>query len=361
MSGKVHVLKPRVPDVFPGSWAVGARPASMMSGLPVWATTTEIPPLPEFDSDEKTLQHAMNNLLPAPSSSFSNGFKGFFAWDMWSNARLWKAGMVEGASSIAFTFLTGAVGVTVQGYPAAAVGPVVFFANTIILSLFIFGLSTATGAHINPLITLSTTITGLCHPVRAMIYIICQTAGSCIGGALLRGGIGHARALETHNGGCFLDPNGPMSVGMAFCIEFASAFALLFVSYGVGLDPTQKELYGAALGPLLVGALVGMITASTSGLNPGYSGAGIFPGRCFGLQVGVGQFYSHDWVWYVPDFAAAILHGVVYHFAPPYTRECPLSATSCPREGGGGGESSPSSGDTVSLDEEGVVTLEARV
>src|SRR3712207_3379409 len=96
----------------------------------------------------------------------------------------------------------------------------------------------ATGAHINPLITLSTTITGLCHPVRAMIYIICQSEscldlsmevplnfaqhpaiGSCIGGSLLRGGIGHARALQTHNGGCFLDPNGPMSVGMAFCIE----------------------------------------------------------------------------------------------------------------------------------------------
>jgi hypothetical protein len=40
--------------------------------------------------------------------------------------------MVEGASSIAFTFLTGAVGVTVQGYPAAAVGPAIFFANTVV-------------------------------------------------------------------------------------------------------------------------------------------------------------------------------------------------------------------------------------
>lgn len=361
MSGKIHVLKPRVPDVFPGSWAVGARPASMMSAPPVWATTTEIPSLPEIDTDEKTLQHAMNTLLPAPSSSFTNGFKGFFAWDMWSNSRLWRAGIVEGAASLAFTFLTGSVGVTVHDYPAAAVGPVIFFANTIIVSLFIFGLSTATGAHINPLITLSTTITGLCHPVRAMIYIICQAIGSCIGGSFLRAGIGHERALLTHNGGCFLDPDGVMSVGMAVCIEFAAAFALLFVSYGVGLDPTQKELYGAALGPLLVGALVGIITAATSGLNPGYSGAGIFPGRCFGLQVGVGQFYGHDWVWYIPDFAAAVLHGLVYHFAPPYTRECPLSATSCPRGGDASNDVMVGNSDALSLDEEGVVTLEARV
>ncbi|KAG8738912.1 hypothetical protein FRC12_016494 [Ceratobasidium sp. 428] len=361
MSGKVHVLKPRVPDVFPGSWAVGARPASMMSAPPVWATTTEVPPMPDDDTDEKTLQHAMNNLLPAPSNSFTNGFKGFFALDMWSNTRLWKAGAVEGAASLAFTFLTGSVGVTVSSYPPAAVGPVIFFANTIIVSLFIFGLSTATGAHINPLITLSTTITGLCHPVRAMIYIICQAIGSCLGGSFLRAGIGHERALATHNGGCFLDPDGVMSVGMAVCIEFAAAFALLFVSYGVGLDPTQKELYGAALGPLLVGALVGIITASTSGLNPGYTGAGIFPGRCFGLQVGVGQFYGHDWVWYIPDFAAAILHGIVYHFAPPYTRECPLSSTSCARGGGDDTVSVNHNSDALSLDEEGVVTLEARV
>ena len=92
MSGRIHVLKPRVPDVFPGSWAVGARPASMMSAPPVWATT-EVPTLPEMDADEKTLQHAMNNLLPAPSSSFTSGFKGFFARDMWTNARLWKAGV----------------------------------------------------------------------------------------------------------------------------------------------------------------------------------------------------------------------------------------------------------------------------
>lgn len=93
MSSKIHILKPRVPDVFPGSWAVGARSTSMMSSPPVWATTTEVPTLPEMAADEKTLQHAMNNLLPAPSSSFTSGFKSFFAKDMWMNSRVWKAGV----------------------------------------------------------------------------------------------------------------------------------------------------------------------------------------------------------------------------------------------------------------------------
>ncbi|KAG8891929.1 hypothetical protein FRB99_003234, partial [Tulasnella sp. 403] len=100
----------------------------------------------------------------------------------------------------------------------------------------------------------------------------------------------------------------------------------LLISFGVGLDPRQKQLYGAALGPLLVGMTVGIITSATSALSPGYTGAGIFPGRCLGLQVGIGHFEKHDWVWWIPDIAAAVLHAIMYNLAPPYTRE-----VSCPR------------------------------
>ncbi|KAB5592205.1 Major intrinsic protein (MIP) family transporter [Ceratobasidium theobromae] len=376
MSAGAQILKPHAPGLSLSSKAIVAQPPDppIMNTPPGWTTETKITSMPESHSDEKVL-FAMSNLLPQPSRSITKGFKDLFSLNMWTSPRLWKAGIIEGTSSMACIFLTGAVGVSIQGYPAAAIGPAIFFTNTIIFSLFIYGLSTgmllfamaeyivltcpATGAHINPLITLSTTITGLCHPVRAAIYIICQAIGGCVGGAFLRGGIGQARALQTHNGGCFLDPNGPTSVGMAFCIEFASAFALLFVAYGVGLDPGQKELYGVALGPLLVGALIGAITAGTSGLNPGYSGAGIFPGRCFGLQVGMGRFYRHDWVWYVPDFAAAVLHGVIYHVAPPYTRES-LLAASYPHGNGVRNSNSPRR-DTASIDVDGITTLEARV
>jgi len=226
---------------------------------------------------------------------------------------------------MAFAFITGCIGVTVSSYPIYILGPAIFVGNAATVSLFIYAISTSTGAHINPLISLATMLTGLCHPVRSMIYIFCQVAGSCIGGAFLRAGLGRARALEVHNGGCYLDPNGPMEVGQAVAIEFMASFALLLVSFGVGLDPRQKELYGSSLGPLLVGLTVGTMTSATSALNPGYTGAGMFPGRCLGLQVGLGEFYSHDWVWWIPDIAAAIFHSIIYRLAPPYTREatCP--------------------------------------
>lgn len=266
-----------------------------------------------------------DSVLIAPSDSWRDALRETVSWSAWTDPQLWKAGLIEFASSACFAFTTGAIGVTVSGYPPYLIGPSVFFANTAVVSLFIYAFSTSTGAHLNPLISLATMFAGLSHPVRSIIYVICQVAGSCVGGAFLRAGLGHARALEVHNGGCFLDPNGPVTVGQAAAIEFMAAFALLMIAFGVGLDPRQKQLYGAAMGPLLVGLTVGLMTSGTSALNPGYTGAGIFPGRCLGLAVGIGKFYSHDWVWWVPDIAAAILHGILYCTVPPYTREmrCP--------------------------------------
>lgn len=51
-------------------------------------------------------------------------------------------------------------------------------------------------------------------------------AGSCIGGAFLRVGLGLEKAIEVHNGGCYLDANGPVSVGQAAALEFMGAFSL---------------------------------------------------------------------------------------------------------------------------------------
>ncbi|KAG8994561.1 hypothetical protein FRB90_000395 [Tulasnella sp. 427] len=331
------VLRPRAPNIFPGSYAVGPQVQSGVPSLdaglfkvdPVQSLATES--TGEKVSDlRRRLRLApeplpRDSVLIAPSDSWRDALRESFSLCVWTDPQLWKAGLIEFASSMAFAFTTGAIGVTVSGYPVYVIGPALFVANTAVVSLFIYAFSTSTGAHINPLISIATMFTGLSHPVRSIIYVACQVAGSCVGGAFLRAGLGYTRALEVHNGGCFLDPNGSVTVGQAAAIEFMGAFSLLMIAFGVGLDPRQKQLYGAALGPALVGMTVGLITSGTSALNPGYTGAGIFPGRCLGLAAGLGKFYSHDWVWWVPDIAAAFLHSLLYCAAPPYTREmrCP--------------------------------------
>ncbi|KIO29071.1 hypothetical protein M407DRAFT_21815 [Tulasnella calospora MUT 4182] len=306
------ILRPRAPSIFPGSYAVGPQ---VQSAWPVeegaFRVDTTALSLGKTDSTEDKVEERRRRLpvrlapepvprdsvLIAPSDSWRDALRESVSLHAWTDPQLWKAGVIEFASSMAFTFTTGAIGVTVSGYPPYMIGPALFVANTAVVSLFIYAFSTATGAHLNPLISLATMFAGLSHPVRSIIYVICQVAGSCVGGGFLRAGLGYARALEVHNGGCFLDPNGPVTVGQAAAIEFIASFSLLMIAFGVGLDPRQKQLYGAAMGPLLVGLTVGLMTSGTSALNPGYTGAGMFPGRCLGLAAGVGKFYSHDWVW----------------------------------------------------------------
>lgn len=48
--------------------------------------------------------------------------------------------------------------------------------------------------------------------------------------------------------------------------------AMIFVAFGVGLDPRQGKVFGAALSPILVGASLSLGTLASALLRPGYTG-----------------------------------------------------------------------------------------
>lgn len=76
-----------------------------------------------------------------------------------------------------------------------------------------------------------------------------------------------------------------MSQGQAFLNETVSAFVVLFLAYGVGLDPRQALLFGPRLGPFLVSVAVGVVSFASSGSIPGYAGAQVNPARCFAYGI----------------------------------------------------------------------------
>jgi hypothetical protein len=76
--------------------------------------------------------------------------------------------------------------------------------------------------------------------------------------------------------GCYIDST-KVSAGNAFAIEFTTDFALIFLSFGVGLDPRQRSVFGPALGPILVGVVLGMCTFVTGFSRIGYTGFCEFP------------------------------------------------------------------------------------
>ena len=120
---------------------------------------------------------------------------------------------------------------TLSTWPRAAVPAGILFGNTILVSVLVSAMAPATGAHINPLVTIALLLSGLCHPVRAIIYIFCQLVGGALGGTLLRVALGKKLAYEIHNAGCWIDPEGEVDVWQAALIEFTSVFILLSVTY----------------------------------------------------------------------------------------------------------------------------------
>ena len=122
-------------------------------------------------------------------------------------------------------------------------------------------------------------------------------------------------------GGCFYDA-GSLSIGQAFLTEMVSCFIVLYLAYGVGLDPRQAIFFGPRVGPLLVGVTIGLMTFATSGSVPGFAGAQMNPARCFAYAI-TRREMEHQWIWWIAPAAASILFSMMYNWVPPKFAEPP--------------------------------------
>jgi glycerol uptake facilitator-like aquaporin len=128
--------------------------------------------------------------------------------------------------------------------------------------------------------------------------------------------------VRYQGGGCLLDPT-VISLSQAYLIESVLSFTLAFLSFGVGLDPRQAQVFGPMLGPFLTSCALALISFSSIGLGEGYPGAGLNPTRCFSFAVARGDF-NYQWVWWIGPLTGGLAHSVVYHLVPPYHREIML-------------------------------------
>ena len=195
---------------------------------------------------------------------------------------LWEAAVVEGIATMLLVYLTAWIAAhpvappplpdTESGVFATTTffGPLIgAITSWIIVTVFIYTFSGVSGAHLNPTISFATFCTRLTSLPRMVLYVTFQTIGGTIAGLMLRAGYG-SRRFDV--GGCSVDDS-LMSVGEAFSIEFMSTLILLFLAFGVGLDPRQKMVFGPALAPALVGLVLGVITFGTAFSRPGYGGS----------------------------------------------------------------------------------------
>jgi glycerol uptake facilitator-like aquaporin len=154
--------------------------------------------------------------------------------------------IIEGIASGSLNFLSGLLVATLLTWPRSAVPVGVLFGNMILVSTLISATGSATGAHVNSMVTMATAFSGHCHPVRAMIYILCQLVGGALGGGLLRVALGKKLAYEIHNAGCWIEPAGEVDVWQAALIEFICMFILLFVMLWSRFLPIKLLLFSGS-------------------------------------------------------------------------------------------------------------------
>ena len=235
----------------------------------------------------------------------------------WGDIKIWKSAFVEFMATTSLCTISGLIDATIANTKAPASVPAyVGLSNIVLLSIFIMATAPGSGGHINPLITFATVITGLTPFSRGVLYMFGQLVGAATAGGILRGIFGDAGSLHFQGGGCFRDRDTVLA-SQALLLEAFSSFALIFLAFGLALDPRQQKLFGPFAGPMAVGVSLGLVSFASSGLVPGFTGASMNPARCFAFAVARRNFYD-QWIWWVGPAIGAILLAVGYNLAPPY-------------------------------------------
>ena len=241
---------------------------------------------------------------PAHSWAVLLDLRGFRDFSLWTNA------FGEGMSVLIQVFLGGLLshGLLPLGN-ATSLGPVLPVGIAAImqfftLTLFIFAVGPITGAHFSPLITLATFFTQLTSLPRAVLYIIFQCIGAVIGAFILRGALGASPEDLVVVPGCYIDPK-LVTPGQAFALETVGSFSLLFLAFGLGLDPRNGTSFGPSVGPWLVGFAGALILFAGGISRPGYLGFSNSPARCLGLMAASNRFTYH-YIHWTGDIAAAL-------------------------------------------------------
>ncbi|OAQ70563.1 aquaporin-like protein [Pochonia chlamydosporia 170] len=237
----------------------------------------------------------------------------------WTNPSIWKAAVVEAVATSCLVYVSLLTAATLFSYNTPQLGAYIGISNVVLLSIFIYATSPASGGHMNPMITFSAVLAGICPVSRGVLYLCAQTLGASLAGGVLTGVWGQEKAAAIHGGGCFFSP-AITTPGQVFLNETFASFAILYLAYGVGLDPRQAVFFGPRLGPLLVGASLGLLTFASSGIAEGYGGAQMNPARCFAAGI-VRKDMSYQWIWWFGPAAASVLLALFYNAIPPHHNE----------------------------------------
>ncbi|XP_029810114.1 aquaporin-6 [Suricata suricatta] len=158
----------------------------------------------------------------------------------------------------------------------------------------------ASGAHINPAVTLAFLVGSQISLPRAVAYVAAQLAGATVGAAVLYGVIpGDIRETLGIN---MVRSN--ISTGQAVAVELVLTLQLVLCVFA-STDSRQASGSPAIMTGISValGHLIGVY----------FTGCSMNPARSFGPAIILGKFEVH-WIFWVGPLTGAVLASLIYNF-----------------------------------------------
>uniref|UniRef100_A0A8C3WZB1 Aquaporin 6 n=1 Tax=Catagonus wagneri TaxID=51154 RepID=A0A8C3WZB1_9CETA len=158
----------------------------------------------------------------------------------------------------------------------------------------------ASGAHVNPAVTLAYLVGSQISLPRAVAYVAAQLAGATVGAALLYGVIPED-IRETL--GVNVVRNS-VSTGQAVAVELVLTLQLVLCVFASTDSRQATGSPAATIGAsVAVGHLIGIY----------FTGCSMNPARSFGPAIIVGKFEVH-WIFWVGPLTGAVLASLIYNF-----------------------------------------------
>lgn len=185
------------------------------------------------------------------------------------------------------------------------------------ITVLAYATSHTSGGHINCAVTFALTLTGKCHPVRGLCYLIAQLLGSMAGAGLLAATTsGHSVILDRSGG---YGANGlqlpSVGIGNALIAEIMGTALLVYVVLESACNSKAVTTEGQSsvlgnkqnLAPIPIGLAVFVAHIV---LIP-ITGCSINPTRSFGPSV-VANSWANHWIWWVGPLLGSLIACVVW-------------------------------------------------
>ncbi|XP_031285131.1 aquaporin AQPAn.G-like [Pistacia vera] len=226
------------------------------------------------------------------------------------SVNVWRASLAELLGTAVLVFSLDTIVISSLQTDTKTPNLIIALLVVIIVTILLLATFPISGGHINPIITFSAALTGLCSITRAVIYIFAQCVGGIVGALALKAVV-NSRMEDTYSlGGCTVTivtpgEDGPVVIGLgttqALWLEIICSFVFLFASIWMAFDHRQSKSLGQVSVFIIVGTVLGFLVfiSTTLTAQKGYSGAGLNPARCLGPAiVRGGHLWDDHWVFW---------------------------------------------------------------